>query len=265
MGNRKLIISVRRHEKREKPNEGITQEAYQRAFYYGALLRKEIIEAQGAKFPLWKCPLTSYVLGYHSDSLRTMETLDGILNGLERDPETNVNSEYFSGILNKKPFIDARIGPPHGNVKRSELLNEIEFDKNPDYQAERKKQPSDYDSQINFLLQHPDDSGKTETMEQSGQRVLRFIDEVCRYNKKIRQKFQLFPVESNLYFAEGVTHGPLVEAALIALVDPTIKDIRYLHGGLREGENFRIEIEGQKKKLYFKGECCDISKSVNIG
>jgi broad specificity phosphatase PhoE len=205
----KTIISIRRHEIREKDSEGnklvhLTKEAYKRAKYYGTFIQADNI------------------LGYHSKEPRAKQTIQAVLEG-------------------------AGITKPEEVMYLTHNVNEIDFDLNPEYKKELKKFP-EYDDRINFLIQNPDISGKTETMMQSAKRVLKQISEVYG---KIKERNGVFHIEKG-------THGPLVEATLIQLVDPTIKDIKYLHGGFREGENLRIELEKGLQKLYFRGESCNI-------
>jgi hypothetical protein len=159
--------------------------------------------------------------GHHSNSPRAKQTLYGILEGADTPK-----------LFFKSP------------VQQTDSLNEMDFSLNPEFRAEMDKL-KEYDDRMNFLLQNQDSRGQLESIVSCGKRV-------------IEHAFTAgIPLigSDGLHYIEIVTHGPLVEAALIQLVDPSIKDIKYLHGGFREGENFRAEYEhGPQWIVYFRGE-----------
>ena len=207
----RIIFSLRRHELRERDAEGnklvnLTKDAYERCKYYGGLID---LEPYG----------DARLVAYHSNEPRAIQTVKGVLEG--------------AGITN-----------PESVMNYAAALNEIDFSLNPDYKKELKSIP-EYNDRLNFLLQQPDKSGKTETIQEAGWRVIMHLEEVARSLRK---------QGGHVWIVENATHGPLVEAALIHLIDPGIKDIKYLHGGFREGESFRIDPYGMFSEIYFRGE-----------
>ncbi|MFH1289822.1 MAG: histidine phosphatase family protein [Nanoarchaeota archaeon] len=205
----KTIFSLRKHERRERDVTGKKLVHLTGEAYERAKFYGSLIEADR-------------VCGYSSRSTRTVETLRGILEG--------------AGIEN-----------PEAVMQQTDLLNEIDFRPNPEYRRELD-QFLEYDDRINYLLQKPDRTGKIETMQQLGQKVMRHIGQVYREVKG----------ENGVCYVENVLHGASVEGALILLVDPTLKDIKYLHGGCRDGEGFRLEVEDGDCQVFFKGDGCNL-------
>ncbi len=226
----KFVITVRRHEKRQRDSEGnklehLTEEGFARARHYGE------------QIPRGYCTKDSPVLNllaYHSKETRAKETAESIAAGF--NDWTGVQDE----VLFDRSY----------KVGLAEALNPYDFSKNPDYEKAMRA-CGEYDAMMNFLLQNPDPKGQTETMEECGQRIIQWI-------RQCEGMFEGYRSSGQAVHIENVTHGPVIEAALVQLVEPGLKDIKLLHGGFREGEAFRLEYSGPQSKLYFRGECVNL-------
>ncbi len=218
----KIIATFRRHEDRitvdGKKTDHITDEAKERCHVYGSWISRRYSNADHDVLRL---------SANHSKAERSKETAYHVLFG-------HFHSPCFDQDLSYSPHLDP-----------------MNLGANPEYQKEMEAQ-GDYDAMINFLLKNPDPKNLVQTMEECGQRTLEQIRECLKQQGSSGGQYR------ELSYIENIGHGPVLEAGLVQLVEPGLKDIRVLHGGLRQGEAFRIEYDGANATLYFRGESLNI-------
>jgi len=167
-------------------------------------------------------PLLVNSCGYHSKAQRTRQTLNLLFTG------AGLNEEYIQKNISESPLLSLDTSSiPKEELNEMVKLGDTEL--------------------VNALL-----ANYPEFMKRTGENVLQHI-------KNVYSKFKNENGPTRGFYIENVTHCPAVESALIQLVDPSLRDIKYFGGAFNQGENFRIVLKdssqcfGHNAYLDFRG------------
>ncbi|NQU97949.1 histidine phosphatase family protein [Candidatus Woesearchaeota archaeon] len=180
---------------------------------------------------LYKTDSGIILVGYHSPKERAKETVEYIFDGAgAKDAQVSIDDRLNMTI--SPEHIKAALVTPEGE-KRA------------------------YSDVVQYLMDNADPTGKT--FAEYGQVIVDQLRDVVNDQNAIQQ---------DKVYIEDISHGPLVEAALLTLLGTAgknVQDIRDIGGGFAPLEGFAVQVDYKESGIYaVELQCRDIVVPIDF-